>query len=228
MKVCKNCEKKFKDAYEFCPQCGVSSITNKKIKTPTRIKNENTKFIFIGLAITIIFLMIIVNLNNSDNVESKTKSSPTYTKNTTTTNQITTLTTSSTNNYMRKTYNTTKNEYKDYIKDIIKKNIITNDVYQLRAIGGVSPYIRVYIDYFKPIEKAVFDSKNKEIADLIFTMLKENDYKGGKFSDGNNIISLEFYSNEINCKAVCAQNDFIQIDVLKIKNSNTLEEYLRK
>lgn len=78
MKVCKKCEKEFKDAYEFCPQCGVSSITNKKIKTPTRIKNENTKFIFIGLIIIIIFMIIIINLNNSDKTKSKVKSSTNY------------------------------------------------------------------------------------------------------------------------------------------------------
>lgn len=60
MKMCKKCGKEFNNVYEFCPQCGISSITNKKVKTPTRIKGENTKYIFITLVIIIFLVLLII------------------------------------------------------------------------------------------------------------------------------------------------------------------------
>lgn len=71
MKVCKKCGKEFKDAYEFCPQCGISSITNKKVKTPTRIKGENNKLIFTVVCI-IVLLIIIISVSNNSSSKEKT------------------------------------------------------------------------------------------------------------------------------------------------------------
>lgn len=69
MKVCKKCGKEFKDAYEFCPQCGISSITNKKVKTPTRIKGENNKLIFTVVCIIVLLAIVILFSNSSSGKE---------------------------------------------------------------------------------------------------------------------------------------------------------------
>ena len=69
MKVCKKCGKVFKDAYEFCPQCGISSITNKKVKTPTGIKGENNKLIFTVVCMIVLLIIIISVSNNSSSKE---------------------------------------------------------------------------------------------------------------------------------------------------------------
>lgn len=177
------------------------------------------------LLITIFLIAIFSLSSNNDDKNNNIKDS--YKNNATSINQVQT-TIHSENNYAKKTYKVNGDEYINYIKSTIKNIIVTNDLYQLRMISVSYPYIKVYIDYFNPIDKTIFNNKNMEIANNIYNKFKENNYEDVPiYQYKYNIISLEFYSQEINCKSVCAQNDFIQIDVLEIENKSTLQEYLK-
>lgn len=190
------------------------------------MKKESIDNFIMAFIFIIICLIAMIRILNDTSVKSQKKENNQLTE---TTKIKKTEKYDNTNSYYNeyKTYKISSDEYKKYITSTIKSTIISNETYSLNRILYNYPYIKVYIYYNTPVTKEYFDNKNKEIANNIFNILKKNNYKEGHFYEYQyNIISLEFYSKETDCNVNCNQNDFIQIDVLEIKNHYSLDNYL--